>query len=163
MFIEPNSEQGPFPVGYQEIDQQLGVAEVHQDRFKKATIRLGLVILAVIAITSFARLVTLNRLFPSFVGALSLGLASHSFHRWWQLGTLHLASVQTIIEPLRQYWHIIAYRNGWRESAYAEDIVERFYQFEIAGEGDEWGKGPGSVPLRISWMWTALQAKRKQQ
>ncbi len=46
------SDQMPFPVGYREIDRQLCAAEVHQDRFRNASIRLCLVLLAVMAIGS---------------------------------------------------------------------------------------------------------------
>lgn len=150
MPIKSNSGQLPFSVGYQEIDQQLGVAEVPQDHFRKGSIKLCLVIPAVIAITSFAWLVTLNRLVTTVIDALSLGLATLSFRQWWQLGTLQLVPVQTIIEPLRQYWRVVAYQNGWRQSAYAQDIVSRFYQFEIAGECNRWGSGQAQYAYELT-------------
>lgn len=161
MRMNSTSDQAPFPVGYQEIDRQLCVAEVHQDRFRNASIRLCLVLPVVIAIDSLAWLLSVNRLLAIIIGVFSLGFATLSFCQWWRLGTIHLVSVQASVEPLRQYWHVVAYKNGWRHSAYAEDILDRFCRFEIAEEGNEWGRGPGSLPLRINSIWLVCQPKRK--
>lgn len=152
-----------YPVGYPEINRQLLIAEDYRDRFRKISFTLCLLIPSAVGIIVGAWLLPVVILIALTISLFGAGLAAFYIRQWWQIGTLHLTSVKDIIEPLRERWHIIAHGQGWRDSAYAEQVQFRLGQFQIATEDDDWGSGFGSLLTRLEWMAQLLKSRKYVQ